>query len=105
MTRTFRFALPLALAAVLAAPVAQAQAQAQALQPVSAGPRPLADALGSFVQHPTHCARFLGSPDQANDGLPRDYAEALNQLLNQSEQAAGDTLTRVRQACTARPAA
>ena len=61
------------------------------------------DPLRAIVQHPNHCAIYLGGPDHAADSADRAYGEALAAAVSSLGGSAGSALSHIRTACLARP--
>ena len=59
--------------------------------------------LLALLQHPTHCAIYLGGPDHAADGTDRTYGEALAAAVSSLGGSAGSALSHIRTACLTRP--
>lgn len=62
------------------------------------------DSLLTLVQHPSHCAIYLGGPDHTADGANRQYGEALAAAVSAVGGSAGAALSKIRTACLATPA-
>jgi hypothetical protein len=63
----------------------------------------VAQPVDTFIQHPTHCAIYLGGPDHAADGTDRTYGEALAAAVSSLGGSAGSALSHIRTACLTRP--
>lgn len=66
--------------------------------------QPLSGAVDAFIQHPNHCAIYLGGPDHAADSADRQYGEALSAAVSSLGGSADTALSQIRTACLARPA-
>ena len=62
------------------------------------------DPLLVLVQHPNHCAIYLGGPDHVADGADRQYGEALVAAVSALGGSADTAFSQIRTACLARPA-
>ena len=63
----------------------------------------VAQPVDTFIQHPTHCAIYLGGPYHAADRIDRTYGEALAAAVSSLGGSAGSALSHIRTACLTRP--
>ncbi|MBC7619963.1 MAG: hypothetical protein H7293_13435 [Candidatus Saccharibacteria bacterium] len=57
-----------------------------------------------FVDHPTHCAQYLGG-DQFGDSLSADFMQALSDALSANGKDVQTGIVRIREACVKRQTA
>lgn len=60
--------------------------------------------LLALLQHPTHCAIYLGGPDHIADSADRAYGEALSAAVSSLGGPADAALSHIRTACLTKPA-